>query len=300
MATARFSKLILLIVVFLVIPITTQNNAIAPFTVDNFEVTSKLDLPKELNETSGLLYVDSLVLTFNDSGNKPVLYGLKTNSAEVKYRWNIANVKNNDWEDIAQDSNYIYIGDFGNNFGKRKDLAIYKIKKKNLFQSTNNPIIAETINFSFEDQTDFTPSFFQHSFDCEAMICLEDSIFIFSKDWKNLKTTSYVLPKIPGTHIAEKCQTFDTEGLVTGADYNKDENILIFTGYVNFQPFIWIFKDFNGSDFFSSEKIKYELTQFSGIQNEGICFYTENKVFMSSEKKNGPATLFNIEISDLK
>ena len=41
----------------------------------------------------------------------------------------IDNAKNDDWEELAEDDEFIYIGDFGNNNGKRKNLCIYIIRK---------------------------------------------------------------------------------------------------------------------------------------------------------------------------
>ena len=83
------------------------------------------DLPKDLKEVSGTEIVpkSDLIWMVNDSGNKPILFG-------VNYRGKIIKeidirAKNNDWEDLASDENgAIYIGDFGNNSNKRKNLSI--------------------------------------------------------------------------------------------------------------------------------------------------------------------------------
>ena len=40
------------------------------------EFTPKFNLPKEIKESSGLLYFDNAIWTHNDGGNKPVLYKL--------------------------------------------------------------------------------------------------------------------------------------------------------------------------------------------------------------------------------
>ena len=88
-------------------------------------------LPRVLNETSGLIFYKGLLWTINDSGGKNVVYGFDFNG-EIQHEIEIKDAKNNDWEEIAQDEKHIYIGDFGNNNGMRKDLKIYKIKKKDI------------------------------------------------------------------------------------------------------------------------------------------------------------------------
>ena len=53
----------------------------------------------------------------------------------------VVNAENNDWEDLtADDKGNLYIGDFGNNHNKRKNLSILKIKSKDL-KNKNKVII---------------------------------------------------------------------------------------------------------------------------------------------------------------
>ena len=112
----------------------------------------------------------------------------------------IENAKNTDWEELAEDETYIYIGDFGNNSGKRKDLVIYRVNKIDLLGERD--VTADRIEFDFPEQIDFTGSG-QTNFDCEAMVSIGDSLFLFTKNHGNLKTNLYSLPKTPGDHSAK-------------------------------------------------------------------------------------------------
>ena len=91
------------------------------------------ELPKKLKEVSGTqINKDSeIIWMLNDGGNPSELYAF-SKKGKLKRTLNIK-AKNNDWEDLAiDDKGNIYIGDFGNNLNKRKNLVILKVAKKDL------------------------------------------------------------------------------------------------------------------------------------------------------------------------
>lgn len=262
----------------------------------NYKVVTTINLPDIVEETSGLQVMDSLVLTINDSGNDPVIYGLGISDGKLKKSWFLKDSDNKDWEDITMDEDYLYIGDFGNNIGARKNLVIYKIPLQEM--RVSDSVNAEKIEFSFEDQTSFIPSIYNHSFDCEALISVGDSLVIFSKDWKNQVTSCYTLPKVAGSYLAKRKFEFESDGLITGADYLDEENILVLCGYKNFNPFIWRIKGIDYNDGTFSKAVRYELTDYSGIQNEGITFITADSLYMSSEARYIKQKIYVIHIKD--
>ncbi|MDZ7615227.1 MAG: hypothetical protein U5K51_17140 [Flavobacteriaceae bacterium] len=68
--------------------------------------------------------------THNDNTDTH-LYALNTNNPDSNEAVALDGTRNVDWEEISQDEDYIYIGDFGNNAnGNRRDLQIFKDKKK--------------------------------------------------------------------------------------------------------------------------------------------------------------------------
>jgi hypothetical protein len=198
-------------------------------------------LPAIIDETSGLIYYDGALWTHNDSDRKPEIYKFDTITGHILQTVKINNAVNIDWEDIAQDSNYIYIGDFGNNNGYRTDLKIYKILKKDITKGKNISVNASVINFSFSDQTDFIPNHCNNNFDCEAFFFFQDSLYLFSKNWIDKKTKLYVLPCMQGNYIATLIDSFDVNGLITGADINIITNEIAFIGYNNYIRFVWLF-----------------------------------------------------------
>ncbi len=243
------------------------------------------ELDEQISETSGLILWDGFLWTFNDNTDTR-LYFIDTATAEIIGDYNLPGVVNQDWEDIAQDQNFIYLGDFGNNSGNRTNLHIIRIDKLSL--KSGGPSI-DTIWFTFSDQHDFVSSGInQTEFDCEAFVASSDSIFLFTKQWLSGNTTQYALSKLPGSYVAQKRETFDIQGLVTGADYIEEERILVLCGYsVLMQPFLYLLYDFQESAFFSGNKKRFYLN-LPFHQVEGIALGDESKYYFSNEASNLP------------
>ncbi len=265
-----------------------------PTIKDFFPVVGQL--PPELIELSGLINKDDQTLIgHNDSGSTPTLYEFNFVNQTLNRTVTIANIDAIDWEDVTEDGAFIYVGDFGNNAGTRQDLVIYKIAKSEF--NTRDSVIAQTINFNYPQQSYFAPSE-SHNFDCEAMISIEDQLYIFSKNRKDLKTDVYRLPKIPGTYSAEYLMSFEVEGLITGADIlTENKPILALLGVENtevVQPFIWLFYDFEDQQFFSGQQKKIELTLTGKM--EGICFRNASQLLFSKEGVD--EQLFSLDLED--
>lgn len=245
-------------------------------------------LPAPLNETSGLARADdSTLYTHNDSGNPPILYLVSATLGQILGSFRIPDTQNIDWEELAADSGFIYIGDFGNNGGTRKDLIIYKLNKSNL--SVARPGEVEAIRFSYPEQTYFGTSN-RHNLDCEAMIVLGDSLYLFTKNRKDLATDVYRLPKTQGLYSALRVGHFDTGGLITAADFRPGENNqLALLGYVpngsRLKSFLWMFRGFQQTDFFGGEATRTELAD--DLQSEAILFTSDTTLLITNEEESG-------------
>ncbi len=236
-------------------------------------------LPNVVSETSGLLYFNESLITHNDSGNDPVLYELDTLLLTIKRTVTIANVDNTDWEAITQDENYIYIGDFGNNLGLRTNLAIHRITKSDYLNS--DTVTATTINFSYEDQTDFSNNG-NSDWDAEAFFVLGDQLIILTKQWQSQGSTAYAVPKTPGNFVATRVSTLSNSGFITDATYNPSNNRLVVLGYSNVLiPFVGIVEDLDPTAIF--EGFTQTFLDLNFVQAEGITYTSENNYFFSSE-----------------
>lgn len=254
-------------------------------------------LPDQIMETSGLIYWKGGLWTFNDSQNLPEIYKIDTLTGAILQVISFQGVENIDWEDITQDDDFIYVGDFGNNLGTRTDLKVFCIPKVAIPDSGYISIEPMAINFSYGDQISFNQLDRNNNYDCESILSIGDSLYLFTKNWDNLQTRLYALPKVAGTYVVFPKDSMNVDGLLTGADINERGEIVLI-GYKNYNPFMWLLFDFDDDDFFGGNKRRIDFSAMFGIQTEGICYSFRRNVFISSEKTViNPAKLFKLNIT---
>lgn len=253
---------------------SSQSNA-------DFPESYILLLDSAVMENSGIIYWNKLIWTFNDSGGKNEVYGLDEKTGQVKITLRITNATNTDWEEIAQNKQYIFIAETGNNSGNRTDLHILRLKKSSIGRAPFQNVEVEKIYFQFADQTDFNPLFRQNPYDCEALFECNDTLYVFTKDWVNFITKVYALPNVPGNYSLNPIDSFDVKGLITGADINSKGKIAL-VGYQDFKSFVWLFQK-NDSTLFSNPQW-IDLGMLENAQTEGICFTPGGDLLISCEQ----------------
>ncbi len=264
-------------------PTATINDGSCTYNTETILPTASVNLVNILAETSGLIKWNNQLWTHNDSDDIN-LYALDTLNGSIKLTQPLTGTSNIDWEEISQDSGFVYVGDFGNNQnGNRTDLKILKISKASIL--SGSPSI-EIINFSYSNQFNYTPTGANNTdFDCEAFIVSSDSIFLFTKQWVSNKTSVYALSKVPGTHSAKLKSSYNVQGLITGAVYKEAENLIALSGYsIGLQPFIYLLYDFSNHNYFGGNKRKIFLSlpfhQVEGIATtEGLTYFLTNEKF---------------------
>jgi type IX secretion system substrate protein len=259
-------------------PLATENNGSCTYNVTLSNPLVKYLLPNEINETSGLSYFNGKLWTINDSGGLPILYAFDTISGEIMQRITVSGATNIDWESLADDEEYIYIGDFGNNSGNRDDLAIYKVNKTDIPEFGDAIVSSAKIEFSYADYTGNIVKRKENNFDCEAFFAFNNKLYLFSKNHGNQESRLYKLSSTSGSHIAELIDSFNTAGLITGADINLDENEVTLVGYIDqtWVPFVWLLFDYSGDGFFSGNKRRIDFPNIIATQTEAIV-YTHGK-----------------------
>lgn len=283
-------------------PSATENDGSCTYHQASIAPANSFSLAGNITETSGLISWNNQIWTHNDS-NDLNIYALDTLNGNILHTYPLPGVINTDWEEISQDVDFVYIGDFGNNSnGNRSDLKILKISKISILAGF--PVI-ETIHFSYSDQTDFSPAGSNNTdFDCEAFIVTSDSIFLFTKQWISNKTSVYSMPKSPGTCIAKLILTYNVQGLITGATFLESKNVIALSGYNNqLSPFIYLLYDFIGFDFFGANKRKINISlpfyQVEGIATtNGLKYYFSNENFSKPPFITIPQQLHIIDLSN--
>ena len=265
------------------------------------DITEVGPLTQELWETSGLIFYNGKMITHNDSGNTPQLFEIDTTSLQITRTVSISNAINTDWEALTQDDDFIYIGDIGNNSGDRQDLKVLKIAKSDY--DSSDVVAAELIDYFYEDQEDFTTE--QNSdWDAEALFVVGDDLIILTKQWQSQGTVAYRLPKLPGAFLAERLDSYQVNGLVTGAEYDMSSNTLYLVGYSTFlAPFFVQVDGVVENSIFSGTQTKSDLNaglaQIEAITKVGNTFYVSSEEFNNTSPPVSSASrLFRFSIND--
>ncbi len=253
-------------------------------------VIAEHGLMAELGETSGLICSADTQYTIADSGNSPTLYQINGEGVIVE-SVDVAK-KNNDWESVTADENYFYIGDFGNNAGKRRKLVIHKIHREDLSSEAR-------LTFTYDNYEPKKNELYAHDFDAEAMVARDDKLVLFSKSWLTKTLRVYHLDKQSEEQLLSPVTTIEgLPGVVTGADWDKYNNRYVVVGYSSnafgiVDPFIAFL-----SEDYSLEK-SFTLTGYGQV--EGLCVKSEDEIWLTQE--NSPfsiAKLIKIRIASLR
>ena len=287
-------------------PAATTNDGSCQYATTTSALPLKTKLADAVAESSGLLYLGGKLWTLNDSGNAPVLFRVDSTDGHVVQQVRLTNFDNVDWEDLTADAQYVYVGDFGNNNGDRRDLRILRVTQADLGPAATTAT-AEAIAFSYPDQSDFTPRTNQHNYDCEAFFFANDSLHLFTKNWGDMQTRYYTVPAKPGTHVAHLKATFNVNGLVTAAARNAAGSVTGLLGYSarDGATFVWLLSGYRSTGFFQANKRRIELPNALLIgQAEGLCFVGNTRAFVSNERfsnilVNVPQQLYSLRLGNL-
>lgn len=279
----------------------TINDGSCVYPLATTEATHSHTLSPSIKETSGLISWKGRLWTENDDRDTH-LYVLSSADGAIKDSYDLPMAKNRDWEEISQDDNYVYVGDFGNNVsGNRTDLHILRIEKQSLL--LRNPKI-EVIAFSYDDQIDLSPQPINTTdFDCEAFFVTKEKIYLITKQWTGDKSGFYELSKTPGTHVAKRVHTLNVDGLTTGCVYLEDKHILTLCGYDHsLSPFVYLLYDFTADQFFDGNKrkimIDLPLHQVEAITStDGLNYFITNESFTAPQQIKTPQQLHTLDLT---
>jgi hypothetical protein len=175
-----------------------------------------------IKESSGVVASrrHSVYWTHNDGGGpkKQVLYAIDR-EGNTPASFPVIGVTLHDWEDIAIDSaGHLYIGDIGNNYAKRKTLAVYEIEEPNPQAGAG----------SVSPKRAWKLKFPQAPFDCESLFVWKDHGYVVSKVFNNTRAQIFRFPLKETNRplTLELVATTKIESPVTGADISADGTLL--------------------------------------------------------------------------
>ena len=260
-------------------------------------------LPKKLKEVSGLTYDSNskLLWALEDHGNANAIYGINL-KGKIEKTITIENTENLDWEDITRDKQgNLYIGDFGNNENRRKDLAIYKIDKKDLQSERVKP--SYKISFVYPEQKDFPPKKSDLFYDVEGFFEFKSNFYLFTKNRsKGFDGTSYLykIPNKAGFHQAvlmgkfKTCNKYNSCAITSAAISPDEKKVVVLT-----HDKIIMFENFKSDSFLNGKKTTLELNHFS--QKEAVTFKDNTTLFIADERtKNEGGNVYDVNLTALK
>ena len=272
-----------------------SNNEIDSAEIDSAEIVSKIVLPKIINETSGLEFYNNNFITHNDSGGEPSLYVFNEMGEVIETIGLNKNpdfeIENNDWEDITNDNEYLFVADTGNNFGNRDNLNIIRVSKGTDF------MVDGIIEISYSDQESFFPRP-KHKYDAEAIIVIEDKIALFSKDRENLNTDLYLVDKNQnGSQILTSEVSYNVNTLITGGDYDEDRNLLALVSYnAKGDQYLLLFKNFELNNL-KNNIFKKFIIPLEQAQIEAVKIIDEKTFWVTSEDEGvGSPFMYKIRV----
>lgn len=254
----------------------------------------------EITESSGIAASKcqaGIFWTHNDSDDGAFVYALNRTGEKVG-TWKVAGAKNIDWEDIAayQTPNgecFLYIGDIGNNTGKRGESTIYRVREPKVSAADKtsgrkNPRLTETaaaIKFEFGDGR----------FDAETLLVHPQTADVYVLT-KRLTGAAGVY-KLPKNFSADKINRLEKvadftvpaipNGFLTGGDISADGKRVVICDYFSAYEIILPDAAKNFDDIWRENSSPVELGERE--QGEAVCYSADGAaIYATSEKKNSP------------
>lgn len=154
-----------------------------------------------LNEMSGIVKSRrhaNVYWVHNDSGDTPRIFAINSAGEAIlptysrfsyygetrekgKQQWqgfDVLDADHVDWEDIAVDANYLYLGDIGNNGNARRDLAIYMVSEIDPTASTRTAVI-KRLPIAYPEQQEFPPP--KRHYDSESLFVDQGRLYLLTK-----------------------------------------------------------------------------------------------------------------------
>jgi hypothetical protein len=249
-----------------------------------------------INESSGLAASrrysrDNLLWTQNDSGGKPEIYCVNLRGETVATAL-LQGATNVDWEDIGIAGDWIYIADTGDNWRRRENVTIYRVREPKLDPhkiGQSLEAVPEAMTLKYPDG----------AHDCETLLAIASGeVLLVSKNGGPSRIYKTPRPFRNGaTQTLEQVGEYSFTGksalsyLATGGSVAAGEKHLVIRTYTH--AYEWTIPPRNDwKALWKTAPRVFELPPSK--QGEGICYSADGrKYFTTSEGKHAP--LFEVE-----
>ena len=256
-----------------------------------------------IQEASGIVASrknKSVLWVHNDSGKKAKLYAINQ-TGKLLGVFVIKNANCRDWEDVAigpgpdKNSDYLYIGDIGDNKNKHSNVIVYRIPEPAVDINTSDKIADKEIEIKHADKIELV--YPDSPTDAETLLVdpLNGDIYIITK--RDLFSRVYHAPYPQSTDKPTEMAfaLILPLGIATGGDVSPDGKLVILRNPTN--AAIWRRSE-------SEPLWKAFFKEYSTVvlvpepQGEAICFSADASGFYTlSEKSNQPVYYYQISDS---
>jgi hypothetical protein len=184
-------------------------------------------------------------------------------------------------------------------------LKIAKVPIQVLKNNNADTISLEAKTIEVEVEGKIRPDKKKHNlYDFEAMIVENDTIYLFSKRRKDLKTSCYSFSNASGKAHAKHIFDLEINGLITGASLRPSTNEIWLSGYQKQkkQAFLIQLSDWKNPKQHQTNMQKLKLkNDDTSFQLEGITFLNKNTLILSNEwTKDYTQAIYQIILSEAK
>ena len=258
----------------------------------------------KIDENSGVAYSNrypDAIWTHNDSGHKPVVYLVSTQTGETLAEVTLSAAKNVDWEDIDsfqyEDKNYLLIADVGDNKRRRKSCQLYVFVEPELEQGER----VQPHNVELKDWKEIAIEFEGGPCNCEAIaadmnssqIILLEKVYLSEKRKPGIYFIQLPNEKTKGNVLASRAGDLPIKN-ITGMTLSADGNKMVVRTYTD--GYIYT----KTADQTWPEVLPNATSQRIALppqrQGEGVCFTPdESAIVCSSEFVGEPLWLVRLD-----
>ena len=278
---------------------SAERNQASPSSYEVYLPPTKLaDLEdRAITESSGLVASRTSpgsYWTHNDAGNEPLIYSFDS-KGRSRGVWRVTGATSYDWEDLStgpgpkSDTNYLYIGDIGDNAGTRSEIVIYRIPEPvipngipvSTAQRPNATEPAEAIRLRYPDGNHNSEALLVHPRTGRIYLVVKEKSSnpgIYAADAPKANGEVVTLARIGEVDLSGR-----SEGLINGGAISPDGQRAALSDYT--QGYEFVLPDAN-APFDSIWKQPMRTVDLGNRKHgETICYRLDGKALLATSER---------------
>jgi hypothetical protein len=263
------------------------------------KVIGRLASP-DITEASGIAVSKcqpDVFWTLNDSGDDAFIYAFNSAGANLG-TWRVTNAKNNDWEDIAEFKDakgqcFAYIGDIGDNGGKRDFRTIYRVAEPLVSVESKDKTRANALVTSPAESLNYSTDAMKMDSETLLVHPMTGDIYILTKSRTDPSIVFKISPAFGATEVQKAVRVAEIKvpsvpfGLLTGGDISPDGRRVVLCDYLDGYELSLPAGVNSFDDIWKQQPVEIDLGDRD--TGEAVGYGTDgNTIFATTEGKNAP------------